>query len=122
MRAASGDIAVDQFSVWGRVFASVFSVSLFAFQGAAFANKVLCVQICWAIRLSQNLRASGRDSGEIRGLESYDGDTEESLIVTCALLASCGTDLAVQVHILVTVRFYGTGEEVIFNAVAFSFQ
>jgi hypothetical protein len=122
LRAASGDIAVDQFSVWGRVFASVFSVSLFAFQGAAFANKVLCVQICWAIRLSQNLRASGRDSGEIRGLESYDGDTEESLIVTCALLASCGTDLAVQVHILVTVRFYGTGEEVIFNAVAFSFQ
>jgi hypothetical protein len=76
LRAAGGDVRVDQFSIWGGVFASVFSVSLFAFQGAAFANKVLCVQICWAIRLSQNLRASGRDSGEIRGVESCDGDTE----------------------------------------------
>jgi hypothetical protein len=119
LRAASGNIAVDQFSVWGGVFASVFSVSLFAFQGAAFANEVLCVQSCGAIRLSQNLRASRRDSGEIRGVESCDGDTVEIDIDTCALRANKGADLAFLVHILEP--FEVTEEVVIFSTVAFSF-
>ena len=119
MRAASGDVAVDQFSVWGSVFSLVLGVLLFTFQGAAFANKVLCVQSCGAILLSQNLRALGRDSGEIRGFESCDGDTEESLIVTCALLSSKGADLAVRVHILVL--FEGAFEIEIFSTVAFVF-
>ena len=119
MRAASGDVAVDQFSVWGSVFSLVLGVLLFTFQGAAFANKVLCVQSCGAILLSQNLRALGRDSGEIRGFESCDGDTEESLIVTFALLASKWADLAVRVHILE--HFEGTCEIEKFSAAAFVF-
>jgi hypothetical protein len=120
LRAASGDVAVDQFSVRGSVFSLVLGVLLFTFQGAAFANKVLCVQSCGAILLSQNLRALGRDSGEIRGFESCDGDTEESLIVTFALLASKWADLAVRVHILL-VRLKGTHKREIFSAVAFVF-
>ena len=119
MRAASGDVAVDQFSVRGSVFSLVLGVLLFTFQGAAFANKVLCVQSCGAILLSQNLRALGRDSGEIRGFESCDGDTEESLIVTCALKSSKGADLAVRVHILEL--FEGACEIEIFSTVAFVF-
>ena len=119
MRAASGDVGVDQFSVWSGVFASVFGVLLFAFQGAAFANEVLCVQSCGAILLSKLLRALGRDSGEIRGVESCDGDTEESLIVTFALPANKWAYLALLVHILE--RFEATEEVVIFSTVALGF-
>jgi hypothetical protein len=57
------------------------------------------------------LRAVGRDSGEIRGFESCDGETEESLIVTCALLANLGADLAMSVHILVLFEIIGEFEE-----------
>jgi len=111
LRAASGDVGVDQFSVWGGIFAFVLGVSLFAFQWAAFANEVFCVQSCGAIILSLNLRAVRRDSGVIRGVESCDGETEESLIVTCALSANNGADLAVSVHILVRFQFFGEFEE-----------
>jgi hypothetical protein len=101
LRAAGGDVGVDQFSIWSGVFAFVLGVSLFAFQWAAFANEVLCVQSCGAIILSLNLRAVRRDSGVIRGVESCDGETEESLIFTRALRANHGANLAVGVHILV---------------------
>ena len=122
MRAASGDVGVDQFTVWGGVFAFVLGVLLFAFQWAAFANEVFCVQSCGAIILSLNLRAVRRDSGVIRGIESCDRETEESLIVTCALRANLGADLAVSVHILVRFQIFGEFEEDRTVALAFLFH